>query len=55
MKGPISLALLFLVGALGVAQCKRLEEKQLNLLDTSTLGSSDYTPRHIAGYFKVQR
>ena len=45
--------LLFSCFLCGTVTCTRLVEKPLTLLNTTDLSSTNYTPRHIAGYFKV--
>lgn len=47
--------LLFSCFLCGTVTCTRLVEKPLTLLNTTDLSSTNYTPRHIAGYFKLDR
>lgn len=54
MRWRFSVALLFAIVGLVNAAGGRLEEKTLHLLGESELGSANYTPRHLAGYFKVK-
>lgn len=50
-----ALALVVLCCAILDANCKRIVEKPIDLLHTGDvqLNNSAYTPRHLAGYFKV--
>ena len=54
MRAAVGIAaLLCLVATAGATQSDRLREKSISLLPDNALTDEDYTPRHLAGYFKA--
>ena len=54
MRAAVGIAaLLCLVAAAGATHADRLTEKTISLLPDNALTDEDYTPRHLAGYFKA--